>query len=52
MAGMAIGVRDGNIGAFNALIHVESVKCVDGPANRVVIKKEELAKLGWIVIEE
>ena len=50
--GQTIGVKNGSTGDFEALVHVESVKCSEGVVNRLVIKKTTAEKLGWIIVEE
>lgn len=50
MKGQGIGVEDGN-GHTDVIVNVESVKCLEGIVNRVVINKAKLKDLGWIIIE-
>ncbi|ADL36160.1 hypothetical protein bpr_II223 (plasmid) [Butyrivibrio proteoclasticus B316] len=49
--GQAIAVKNNNAD-YPAMVSVESVKCAQGTINRVVIKKSELEKMGFIVVEE
>ena len=50
--GQTIAVKNGSTGDYEALVHVEGVKCAEGIVNRIVIKKTTAKKLGWIVVEE
>ncbi len=50
--GMTIAEKNGSTGNFDALIHVESVKCAEGIINRLVIKRDAANKLGWTIVEE
>lgn len=49
--GQTIGIKNSN-GDYEAVIHVESVRCDDEIKDRIVIKKSSLEKLGFIIIEE
>ena len=48
--GQAIGVEDEN-GSINILVNVESVRCLEGVVNRIVINKAKLKELGWTIVE-
>ena len=48
--GQAIGVEDEN-GSINILVNVESVRCLEGVVNRIVINKAKLKELGWSIVE-
>ncbi len=50
--GQTVAVKNGSTGDYEALVHVEGVKCAEGIVNRLVIKKTTAEKLGWIVVEE
>jgi len=50
--GMSVAAKNGNTGGFDALLHVESVKCAEGVVNRLVIKRATVEKLGWTITEE
>ena len=47
--GEAIGVKNKN-GNLKSIFNIESVRCLEGVVNRVVLKKAELEALGFIVL--
>ena len=49
--GQGIGAENEN-GHTDILVNVESVRCLEGVVNRVVINKTKLKELGWTIIEE
>ena len=49
--GQTLTIRDSN-GDDVPVIHVEAVNCAEGIVNRIVFKKSEAARLGFLVIEE
>ena len=48
--GISVGIKGD--GYYEAVFHIESVKCAEGLVNRVVIKKDFLKEKGIIIIEE
>ena len=50
--GQSIGVKDTETGIYNALVQVESVKCIEGLVDRIVINKSLLKQFGFVIVEE
>ncbi len=50
-AGQAIGVKNSN-GDYKSVVNIESANCLEGTVNRIVIKKTELEKMGFVIVEE
>ena len=49
--GQAIGVKNSN-GDYNPMVYIESVNCLEGTVDRVIIKKSELENMGFAVFIE
>lgn len=50
--GQTVAAKDKTTNDYDALVHVESVKDGNKLINRIVIKKADAKRLGWVIVEE
>lgn len=50
--GQTVAAKDEKTNDYDALVHIESVKDGNKLINRIVIKKADAKRLGWVIVEE